>query len=415
LVYIFTDLFSAWDSPASPLHLAILGGNVSVIELLVSRFGADVLLPIKLVNDYNKQPRAAILTLVLAAHLSDPEATAVTKALCRLGASVVQADLQGNTPLSFAITERHVQIMKIFFDEDRSAAKVALSHLALSGSHYNPATRSSVTAALSTRDDTFVQKVLELGAKPTISPEDFIPAYIKKYEEISWAFPPDLGAKVKRAKEVLMQHVRQPIVQAIQDGMPKSALWILEAGVDPNTLSRNGNILLMRHETNGLGGYEVPGETLLDLVNEKIKTLAGADKRDTLAEPITLKDDGEYIGDAVPGSYRYWHLSRELETAKRLVENWRKVREEAIRRQKDELEFQKRQEIRILKADFESLRESIEKAGGQTFKELYPDIVVKSQTQDLPAKPIELSLKLEVAFQFADIESEEKQKAYMKL
>ncbi|MCJ1245260.1 hypothetical protein MMC30_002463 [Trapelia coarctata] len=409
----------AWDSPASPLHLAILGGHIKVIELLASRFGADVLLPIKLVHDYNKQPRAAILTLVLAAQLSDPDATAITKTLCGLGASVVQADLQGNTPLSFAITQRRIQILKILFEEDPSAAKVALSHLALSGSPYSPVTRSSLTAALSTRDDMFVQKVLELGAKPTISSEDFIPSYINKYEEIQYLLPPDPGAKLNRAKEAFREHVIQPIVQAIQDGMPKSALLILEAGADPNTLSQNGNKLLMRHESlYGLGGYEAPGETLLDLVNEKIESLAEANKEHTFEEPVILNDDAEYIGDAVPGSYRHWHFSRELEVAKRLVVNWRKAREEAIKQKNDEVGLEERREkIRTLKVDFESLRERIEKAGGQTFKELHPDIVMnnRNQNQDLTRQPKEKSLKLAVTIQLPDIDSEEKQKEYMKL
>ncbi|MCJ1397484.1 hypothetical protein MMC11_000677 [Xylographa trunciseda] len=59
----------AWDSPVSPLHLAILEGHISVIELLISKFGADVLLPpVKILYRYMKQPNAAILTLVLVAH-----------------------------------------------------------------------------------------------------------------------------------------------------------------------------------------------------------------------------------------------------------------------------------------------------------------------------------------------------------
>jgi Ankyrin repeats (3 copies)/Ankyrin repeat len=56
----------AWDYPVSPLHLAVMGGHLDVIELLVSIFGADVLLPVKLLDSYNHTPGTAILTLVLA-------------------------------------------------------------------------------------------------------------------------------------------------------------------------------------------------------------------------------------------------------------------------------------------------------------------------------------------------------------
>lgn len=37
----------AWDYGLSPLHLAILNGHLEIIELLVSEYGADVLLPVK--------------------------------------------------------------------------------------------------------------------------------------------------------------------------------------------------------------------------------------------------------------------------------------------------------------------------------------------------------------------------------
>jgi len=59
----------AWDTKASPLHLAILGGHTDVVTELVQNYGADLLLPIKLLNDYDKSPRGAILTLVLALNL----------------------------------------------------------------------------------------------------------------------------------------------------------------------------------------------------------------------------------------------------------------------------------------------------------------------------------------------------------
>lgn len=414
---IFTDLLPAWDSPASPLHLAILGGHIKVIELLVGRFGADVLLPIKLVNEYDNQPRAAILTLVLAAHLSDPDAAAVTKILCGLGATVMQADLQGNTPLSFAIAQRRVELLKVFFEEDPSAAKVAISHLALSGSYYNPSPRNCLTVALNTKDDTLVKKVLELGANPVIPANEFISSYIRKFDEVIHYFPTGSIAKVDKAKGAYREYVTQPIIQAVEDDMPKSAQWILEAGADPNTLSRHANALLVRHESpNGLWGNEKPGESLLDLVNAKIKSLADAEKDLALQEPIMLKDDAEYIGDAVPGSYRHWYLSRELEVAKRIVKNWRKAREEGLsKRNEEDGRDESLDNPRTLKAGFESLRESIERAGGQTFQKLHPAIVTQAQNQDLPKQVKEMSLKLEVTFEMPDVATVEKKKAYLTL
>ena len=37
----------AWDYDLSPLHLAIINGHLDIIDMLVSEYGADVLLPVK--------------------------------------------------------------------------------------------------------------------------------------------------------------------------------------------------------------------------------------------------------------------------------------------------------------------------------------------------------------------------------
>jgi ankyrin repeat protein len=44
----------AWDSKVSPLHLAVANGHTEAVLELCQTFGADVLLPIKLLNDYDK-------------------------------------------------------------------------------------------------------------------------------------------------------------------------------------------------------------------------------------------------------------------------------------------------------------------------------------------------------------------------
>lgn len=75
----------AWDYGLSPLHLAILNGHLDVIELLVSEYGADVLLPVKLVEPGTSDARAAIMTLVLALNLPSELAKSVIKLLLKLG------------------------------------------------------------------------------------------------------------------------------------------------------------------------------------------------------------------------------------------------------------------------------------------------------------------------------------------
>lgn len=75
----------AWDHGLSPLHLAILNGHLDVIELLVAEYGADILLPVKLVNPRTSDAKAAIMTLVLALSLPSERAKSVIKLLLKLG------------------------------------------------------------------------------------------------------------------------------------------------------------------------------------------------------------------------------------------------------------------------------------------------------------------------------------------
>jgi ankyrin repeat protein len=44
----------AWDTKVSPLHLAIVNGHTEAVKELCQTFGADALLPVKLLHDFNK-------------------------------------------------------------------------------------------------------------------------------------------------------------------------------------------------------------------------------------------------------------------------------------------------------------------------------------------------------------------------
>jgi len=75
----------AWDYGLSPLHLAILNGHTNVVELLVSEYGADVLLPVKLVDPGTTNANGAIMTIVLALSLPADMAKEMIKLLLKLG------------------------------------------------------------------------------------------------------------------------------------------------------------------------------------------------------------------------------------------------------------------------------------------------------------------------------------------
>jgi ankyrin repeat protein len=63
-----------WDTKVSPLHLAIVNGHSEIVRVLCQTFGADALLPIKLLNDYDKVrgwPQS--LCIISLIYLLDPK------------------------------------------------------------------------------------------------------------------------------------------------------------------------------------------------------------------------------------------------------------------------------------------------------------------------------------------------------
>jgi hypothetical protein len=137
----------AWDAPVSPLHLAITNGHIDVVKVLVQDFGADLLLPIKLVNDYNKTPRAAILPIVLALQLAPEKAKEMTKLLISLGASPAQGDIEHVTALNY-FAAHGIELLSAMITTDQPAAHRAVNHVSMSGYQYNPSAKGALHAAI---------------------------------------------------------------------------------------------------------------------------------------------------------------------------------------------------------------------------------------------------------------------------
>ena len=133
-IYVVNVL--AWDTPVSPLHLGILGGHTKIIEVLVSQFGADVLLPIKLINSYTKNPEHATMTLVLAAQLSVSKSPLISKTLLAKGASSAQADMHHISMVHYLVAKSRFQLIKACLEYDGAAVKSALDHPVLDRSNW---------------------------------------------------------------------------------------------------------------------------------------------------------------------------------------------------------------------------------------------------------------------------------------
>ena len=157
----------SWDTKCSPLHLAILNGHIDVVRDLVQTFGADVLLPIKLLNSYDNSPQGAIMTLVLALRLPLEKAKAMTKALLELGASSAQADMNQVTALHY-ISGEAPELLDTLVEVDEPAVKRAVNHLATTGNRWNPEATSPLISAIASRDSLAALKLLGIGANPSI-------------------------------------------------------------------------------------------------------------------------------------------------------------------------------------------------------------------------------------------------------
>ncbi|KAL2857374.1 ankyrin repeat-containing domain protein [Aspergillus pseudoustus] len=357
----------AWDTKASPLHLAILNGHVAVVEELVSSFGADVILPIKLVNTYNNSPRAAILTLVLASQLPKEAAKAMSQKLLEIGASPAQADTNHKTALHYLAHSGSPELLDIYRQVDRPAVDRAINHLAISGTYYDFNVESPLTSAIAAKDVTKTLKLLEIGAHPTISLEEFL----KAGEAASSSQNRHISAQERKTR--FGENTSQPIILAVEKDLPSVALELLGRGVDPNTLTRTGyRVIRDSYHRNSQ-----PGTSLLDLVQEKLKILREYDGESMTAKaPLPIDaDDSRYLEGCDEGTYKKWAAEVMLQQARDRFTEEQKQFDETVEASKtcDGLP-EKKAAISALLAEFEKLEAELLSKEAKRFEELQPDI-----------------------------------------
>ncbi|KAH8704467.1 hypothetical protein GQ44DRAFT_831459 [Phaeosphaeriaceae sp. PMI808] len=405
----------AWDTPVSALHLAIANGHIDVVECLVQDFGADVLLPIKLMRDHEKSPRAAILPIVLALYLPPEKAEDMTKTLMRLGASPAQADISGATALQYFV--RHgSNLLSTMISADRPAAQRAVGHLSMNGSRYRFSPRGVLHTAIKNRDAAGVDTLLELGAKPEIDFATFMTSYKTQWTP---------QGNTEDNKKQFRQNVEQPVITAIDCDMPSIVLKLLDAGADVNSLTGSAwracaDDGMYKYMSDDLG-------SVLDSVRNKIKDLKSflepesnsKDWTTGYTEPAILKDDAEYLEGHIPDSYAYWSTMKQIQRARKRYEdglekykNWEKEdkAEEGLQ--------EKRAAVEVLLNEFEALETQLLERGAKTFAELHPEVKFEDnyrqnylyKYESEPTKPWQPLL----SFKLPDL-TDERQAAYIKL
>jgi ankyrin repeat protein len=351
----------AWDSATSPLHLAIVSGHVEVVKCLVQEFGADVLLPIKLVNDYDKSPRAAILTLVLALQLPFAKAEEMTRALIQVGATAAQADISGNTAFNYAVVEQPAMI-DVLLDADRAGVQRAINAVAGPENTWGWDYKTSLLHAIDARDSLTALKLLGAGAKPSL---DYVEC-VKHYESIG------KSRNGPRDKSAFEMQIDQPIFIALRGELPSIASALIEQhNVDVNTITHQGFQAIQAGKNN----YQ-KGETVLDVVLSKIKELEEwKHEPEEVYAPIPLENDDHYLSNHKEGSYAHWSIRKQISDGKETYAREKKNFDERSGQVNNPTGVKEKQAaIAFMLREFQDLEAMLKRKGAKTFAELHPDI-----------------------------------------
>ncbi|PQE10383.1 ankyrin repeat protein [Rutstroemia sp. NJR-2017a WRK4] len=374
----------AWDYGLSPLHLAILNGHLDAIELLVSEYGADVLLPVKLVQPGTTNIKGAVMTLVLAMSLPNDQAKEVVKLLLKLGATCSQSDNNHITALHYIVSQDNSDLVDILFENDGPMANRVLNKLGLPQGWNKQDT--PLTTSVVSRHDEMAIKLLKLGAKPEIQFDDWVKNYLATN---SWAKNQSTQDTQKQFKVTVMQ----PIFAAICQESPAIIKELLAHGADPQSLTTSG-WEVVNNPQNGRYVWQSP-ESLLDVIRNKLKTLREWKEpvvqndwrygyQSLEYEPENLKDADFYTHGTTPGTYKHWYALRsyQLEKTRNAAQhkNYRAMledREEQLAKYKSN-----REAIQKSIKWLEETEKDLVAAGAKTFRELYPEIEVNNRHQD---------------------------------
>lgn len=385
----------AWDYGLSPLHLAILNGHLDTIELLVSEYGADVLLPVKLVHPGTSNARGAIMTLILAMALPIEKSKEIIKLLLKLGATSAQADMNHFTAFHQVVNENNDDILDVLLDHDRPAAMSILNNIGYSDRWGNE-TDSPLTTAVKKGYHDMTMKLLELGAKPEITFDDWIKAYLAK----------NAYAKNSTPEQNLKQYhnsVNQPIIVAAVKDMDKTVEALVAHGASPNTLEKNSWAVV---ESNNRWQA---AESLLDIIQAKLKTLRKYKVESEYTPPVkpfTLHGESWYTSGLKEGTYEFFNASRNYQKTRRNNKKQWEAYEKRIKDHKEDGYKEKKEAINKLTRELERLENSLIAAGAKTFKQLHPDFSQQQENRqhnNQYEKPKPTPYTTELNFQVPDL------------
>jgi ankyrin repeat protein len=293
-------------------------GHLNIIELLASEYGADILLPVKLIDPDTKNAKGAIMTIVLTMFLPAEKSKKVLELLLQLGATSGQGDMNHITSFHYLVAKGEQELLDVLLTHDEPVTKGVLNNLGFK-SQWGSETVSPLLSAIESGHSEMVSKLLAIGAKPTVTFEDWIKAYL---ERNSYA----KNNSSERNMALYHEDAPQPVMLAANKSMGKVVNELIAKGADPNTMTRQGYQLIRDLSHSRYNN----GETLLDLIQKKLKELRHYQPEDKaeIVPPETLKDEDFYTCGLTEGSYKYWTALQDFRAKKLTNDNhWKRYKE----------------------------------------------------------------------------------------
>jgi hypothetical protein len=358
----------SWDTQCSPLHYAILGGHTEVVKVLVQDFGADVLLPAKLLKKGTKKPRGAILTLVLALQLPLEEAKVMIQALLELGASCIQADARKYTAFRI-IADKEPRLIKTLLEYDPVAAKRAIDHCLVPSGGYKMGV-SPLLSAIYKRDAQAALILLEAGAAHTITYDHWLQTLKEQSpDSLRWL-------KEEDYREEYLEDQHQPLVIAVERELPEIIPALLERGADPNVLPGYPT-------RKGITDERVRKEraddmhTVLDWVRKRMQDLRNYTDRDGPSmskRNERIKEGTNYLEGLKPGTYKEFMAKSQVDSVRRNDELHNRTYERLLREHKESTGFlEKKKAMQKLMDDYLIAEQELLRRGAKTLREMFPE------------------------------------------
>ena len=345
------------------MHLAIIAGKLDIIKLLCEEYGADVLLPVKILSSHDRTPENAILTLILALQTPLAEAKNTVNALLAQGAMGTQADMRKVSAVHYAVNSAKPAILSALKrGADPAALSKAMNFLVSDRRFgwYNKTFEAPLVTAIRTRRQEIVEAALAMGAEPEITLESFSAAYHREDSRTS-TDPED----VKKAYE---ENNEQPVIVAVKMEMPKVVSRLIDLGANIDTCPKAAYQFRRGYH------WMQENKSLLDIVQDRIRELKESIEDKDIEKPVApekLAPDETYL-DFEKDSYQFWFALHDLQHAKRVEQYQQSSYESDLKAITDrkvpgEGKYEKKEAVEAVIAGFETVERKLKEKGAKSF------------------------------------------------